>query len=204
MRRYLPLVVIAVAGFLLFSGWREIRLAESRAAVIAADVDARWAQALLVRSRRLYSEAIRSADSIQADAATRVARADAKLAVSRQALASFVASIESAPDTCKPDLAKAAGLIGEAQDVAMEYRKGYEKEHKAAQTLRGALDSTAAALAVADTALSRLRAASMKLVAATRPSLFQRLIPRAGFGGAIGVDPRTLQPSATIGVTLSW
>jgi hypothetical protein len=150
LRRYLPLIaVIAVAAILLFSGWREIRLADSRAAVIAAEVDARWAQALLARSRRLHLEAVRSADSIQADAATRVARADVKLALSHQALASFVASIESAPDTCKPDLAKAAVLVQEAQSVALEYRKGYESEHKAAQGLRVALDSAGAALAVA-------------------------------------------------------
>lgn len=84
------------------------------------------------------------------------------------------------------------------------YKPAYLDAKLAADTLLAAVDTLVPALKSTLAANARLRAAAGHLVDVSKPSFWSHLVPKVGFGGAVGIDPVTMQPSKTVGLTLSW
>lgn len=92
----------------------------------------------------------------------------------------------------------------EAIAMAEDWHEAYEEEKAASGLLRQSNDSLHAALAEIKPAAARLSDVSVKLVEASRPNLFARLLPGVGLGVAAGIDPSTQRPAIVVGITLGW
>jgi hypothetical protein len=110
---------------------------------------------------------------------------------------------KTAPDTCAQVVEVASFLIDSLDVEVTTQRSRAAAADSASQKYRLALDTTQTALNKARLSLGELGKAAFEVEQASRPSIFARFIPHAGFGGAAGIDAHGL-PNAVIGVTFGW
>jgi hypothetical protein len=87
--------------------------------------------------------------------------------------------------------------LASALDARDGYKVAYQSEKQAAAALRTSHDDLTEIV-------RRYGDASTAVIDASRPSFLDRVLPNVGAGAAVGVNPFTGGPSATVGVTLSW
>lgn len=110
---------------------------------------------------------------------------------------------KTAPDTCR-ELAEAATLAIDSLATEAGVQKARaEAADSASANYRFALDTTQAALTNLRASVAHLSSAAVAVGKASRPSLFARILPHAGFGGAAGINPLG-RPDAVVGVTFGW
>ena len=84
------------------------------------------------------------------------------------------------------------------------WREAFDNEARAAVALRARGDSLQSANDDLAAVVRNYGNASEKILGASKPSFISRLVPEVGVGAAVGIDPTTLKPSKTVGVTLTW
>lgn len=167
-------VAVVAALFLARSNWQYAgRLAHERTVTKLAIEEAKAANAAAARAELAAQEAQKRADK-----QTAVAKAHA-------------------------DRARAAESRHDAPSAATSWRQAYESQLQATANLQAAVDTLVPALAKAKAASAKLQGSSQKLVDATAPSFWKRLLPHASLSVTAGVNPQG-RPDAVAGVGLSW
>lgn len=171
--------------------------AETRLAIARAD-SALESKALTEATiRQIVAEAdtsIRNARRAEA----RAIRANETYTRLREQFATIEPSV--APDSI---IAAADSALAAADSTISSLRTSLGEQIEATAKIQVALEAERAAHHETASALTNLKTSSSSLVAATRPSLIQRILPRTGFGAAAGLDI-TGQPNVVVGVTLSF
>lgn len=167
--------------------------------------------------------AVARADSVLAakqasDSAVRqlVADANAQIARSKRAeahairanedytrLRAQLASIEPVTPSDSLVTVTADSALAAADSIIGNLRTSLGEQIEATAKLQVALETEQAAHQKTAGALTELRTSASGLVQATRPSLIGRLLPKAGFGAAAGLDI-TGRPNVVVGITVSF
>lgn len=141
------------------------------------------ANEMIQRSRRAEAQAIRANEDY-----TRLRRQFAEIEPS------------AAPDSI---IAAADSALAAADSTISDLRTSLGSQIEATAALQVALETEQAAHQKTANTLNELRTTATSLVKATRPSLIGRLLPKAGFGAAAGLDI-TGRPNVVVGVTVSF
>jgi hypothetical protein len=108
------------------------------------------------------------------------------------------------PSVSPDSIIAAADSALAAADTTIDLlRSALGSQIEATAQLQEALATEQSAHRQTASALTNLKTSSSSLVAATRPSLIARILPKAGFGAAAGLD-LTGRPNVVVGVTLSF
>lgn len=144
------------------------------------------------------------ADLLRTRAAQAAAHADLAEAAAielarraRRAEVVYRVAVDSAPAECAPVI-EAANAVLAIEQARADSLSG------ALQSVRSSLTDTRAALDSVRGSYERLRTAAVTLDNAVKPSWREKLVPKLGIGGAVGVDPFTRRPATAFGVTLGW
>lgn len=191
MKTVLTLVVVVAIALLVYSN----RQYASKLAAARIEVQQEIKHSLYVETVGFNALLAAQRDSIKADSALKVAAAHAANARAlKQKLAARVV-----PDTC-------ADIVAEERAAGEEWMLAFESQYEATVALQAQVDTLKPALMQSLAANAALRAASNRLVQASKRTFWDALVPKPSLNATVGVDP--FRPEAgiqkVVGIGLSW
>jgi hypothetical protein len=189
MSRVNSLLVVggALIAVALFAPSGDSKDADARA-------DLRVAQSLIESAQKRAAVA----DGVTARTRVQVAALERQrdLAIQDANAAAELLDALEVPDTCD-------FIFATAKDLQAGLTGALNAERSAHALTKISRDSLELALIDLRVATSRLSSAATAVASTSRPSFWQRLKPRPGAGGVVGID-MTGKPNAVVGLTLGW
>lgn len=187
----LPLtIILGVLSFLWVQHRHAGELEQARTEVAVANHQAD--QAIDVMQAAIsYAQ---TADSIADAVVARAEAAEARRKAQAPAVATIVAQ---APDTCAPVIAALEG----ARELAIETADAWKQAYDTTLAANARLQAAAGPLVDASKGQTE---ASEHLSDVSRPSFFQRILPKVGVGVTTGIDPIDRSFHVVVGPSAHW